>query len=60
MDKLPQDSFMLASTINMLLRDNIYDSLESLCNYYNKDVNKIKDYLKESGFDYIEEQKQFR
>jgi hypothetical protein len=60
MDKLPQDSFMLASTINMLLRDNIYDSLESLCNYFNKDVNKIKDYLKESGFDYIEEQKQFR
>jgi hypothetical protein len=60
MDNLPQDPFILASSINMLLRDNIYDSLESLCDYFSKDINEIKDYLKQYGFEYLEEQKQFR
>ena len=60
MDNLPQDPYILASSINMLLRDNIYDSLESLCHYFSKDVNEIKKYLKQYGFEYIEEQKQFR
>jgi len=50
----------LVSGINMLLRDNMYDSLESLCEYYGKDVNDIKEYLKQYGFEYLEEQKQFR
>ena len=60
MDNLPQDPYILVSSINMLLRDNIYDSLESLCNYFCKDINEIKAYLKEYGFEYMEEQKQFR
>lgn len=60
MDNLPQDPFILASNINMLLRDNCFDSLESICNNYNKDVNEVKDYLREYGFEYLEEQKQFR
>ena len=60
MDNLPQDPYILVSSINMLLRDNMYDSLESLCEYYGKDVNDIKDYLKPYGFEYLEEQKQFR
>lgn len=60
MDKLPQDPFILVSCINMWLRDNVYDSLESLCNSYNKEVNQIKEYLKQNGFEYFEEQKQFR
>jgi hypothetical protein len=60
MDNLPQDPFMLVSNLNMLLRDNMYDSLESLCKNYDKNINDIKDYLKEYGFEYLEEQKQFR
>ncbi len=60
MDKLPQDPFMLFSSINMLLRDNEYDSLEALCDDFSKDINEIKDYLSQFGFEYMEEQKQFR
>jgi len=60
MDHLPQDPFILVSSINMLLRDNEYDSLESLCEDFGKDINQIKDYLGEYGFDYMEEIKQFR
>ena len=60
MDNLPQDPFILVSSINMLLRDNIYESLESLCDYFCKDINEMKDYLKQYGFEYLEEQKQFR
>ena len=44
----------------MLLRDNEYDSLEALCDDFGRDINEIKAYLKEFGFDYLEEQKQFR
>ena len=39
MDNLPQDPYILVSSINMQLRDNMYDSLESLCNYFGKDIN---------------------
>ena len=60
MDKLPQDPFMLFSSINMLLRDNEYDSLEALCDDFGKDINEIKDYLSQFGFEYMEEHKQFR
>lgn len=60
MDNLPQDPYILVSSINMLLRDKMYDSLESLCVYFGKDVNEIKEYLKPYGFEYLEEQKQFR
>lgn len=60
MDYLPQDPYILASCINMQLRDNVFDSLESLCEDYNRDVNQIKDYLRQYGFEYMAEQKQFR
>ncbi|MBO7069429.1 MAG: DUF4250 domain-containing protein [Bacteroidaceae bacterium] len=60
MDYLPQDPFILASCINMLLRDNEFDTLNSLCCYFNKDINELTDYLNQNGFEYIEEQKQFR
>lgn len=59
MDNLPQDPYILVSSINMLLRDNIYDSLESLCDYFCRDINEIKAYLKKYGFEYMEEQKRF-
>jgi hypothetical protein len=60
MDKLPQDPFILVSSINMLLRDEEYESLELLCDDFGKDSDEIKTYLKEYGFDYLEDQKQFR
>lgn len=60
MNNLPNDPFMLVSTINMLLRDGEYDSLESLCSRYDKQPNEIKKYLHEFGFEYNEQQKQFR
>lgn len=60
MDNLPQDPFILVSSINMLLRDNEYDSLESLCEDFGKDINQIKNYLGQNGFEYLEEIKQFR
>lgn len=31
MDRLPQDPAILVSSVNMLLRDEEFDSLESLC-----------------------------
>lgn len=60
MNNLPNDPFMLVSTINMLLRDGEYDSLESLCSSYDKQPSEIKKYLREFGFEFNEQQKQFR
>ncbi|MBR3434060.1 MAG: DUF4250 domain-containing protein [Bacteroidaceae bacterium] len=60
MDNLPKDPFMLVSSINMLLRDEEYESLELLCDDFGKDADEIRAYLKEYGFDYLEDQKQFR
>jgi len=45
MDYLPQDPFMLVSSINMLLRDGEFDTLESLCCNFNKEPEEIKSYL---------------
>lgn len=60
MNNLPTDPFMLVSTINMLLRDNEYDSLESLCQSFDKQPNEVKTYLREFGFEYNQEQKRFQ
>ena len=60
MDNLPKDPFMLVSSINMLLRDEEYESLELLCDDFGKDADEIRAYPKEYGFDYLEDQKQFR
>ncbi len=51
---------MLVSAVNMLLRDEEFDTLESLCCYFDKEPEEIKNYLQEQGFVYDEEQKQFR
>ena len=51
---------MLVSAVNMLLRDEEFDTLESLCCYFDKEPEEIKSYLKGQGFVYDEEQKQFR
>ena len=60
MDYLPQDPFMLVSSINMLLRDGEFDTLESLCCNFNKEPEEIKSYLHAHGFVYSEQQWQFR
>ena len=60
MDFLPNDPAILVSSINMLLRDEEFDSLESLCYNFNTEPDAIKARLRDSGFVYSDEQKQFR
>jgi len=60
MDYLPHDPAILVSSINMLLRDEEFDSLESLCSYYDKSPEEILNYLHDYGYVYSEEQKQMR
>ena len=60
MDFLPNDPAILVSSINMLLRDEEFDSLESLCYNFNREPDEIKAQLLASGFVYSDEQKQFR
>lgn len=60
MEYLPKDPGMLVSAVNMLLRDEEFDSLESLCCYFDRDSEEIKKDLQEQGFVYDEKQKQFR
>ena len=51
---------MLVSSINMLLRDGEFDSLEDLCAYFDYEVETMKAELNEIGYTYDEEQKQVR
>ena len=60
MDYLPNDPAILVSSVNMLLRDEEFDSLASLCYAFNREPNEIKDYLLGNGFVWSEQQKQFR
>ena len=60
MDFLPKDPAILVSSVNMLLRDEEFDSLESLCYAFSREPNEIKDYLLAKGFVWSEQQKQFR
>jgi len=60
MDFLPSDPAMLVSAINMLLRDDEYDSLESLCYSFDRDIDEIKSRLMAADYVWSEEQCQFR
>jgi hypothetical protein len=60
MEYLPKDPAILVSSINMLLRDEEFDTLESLCINFDRDPQGLKDYLKGQGYVYSEDQKQFR
>ncbi len=51
---------MLVSAVNMLLRDEEFDSLEELCFNFDTTADKVKKHLQENGYIYSEEQKQFR
>ena len=60
MEYLPKDPAILVSSANMLLRDEEFDSLESLCYAFDREPQEIKDYLVEKGYEWSEQQKQFR
>ena len=60
MEYLPKDPAILVSSINMLLRDEEFDSLESLCFSFGREPQEIEDYLRGNGFVWSERQKQFR
>ena len=60
MDYLPKDPAILVSSVNMLLRDEEFDSLESLCYAFGREPEEIKDYLEDNGYVWSEQQKQFR
>jgi len=60
MDFLPKDPAILVSSVNMLLRDEEFDTLESLCYAFSRNPEEIKDYLFTKGFVFSEQQKQFR
>ena len=60
MEYLPQDPAILVSSINMLLRDDEFDTLESLCINFDRDSEELRSYLADAGYVYSEEQKQFR
>ena len=60
MDYLPQDPAILVSSVNMLLRDGEFDTLESLCYAFSREPWEVRDYLLSHGFVWSEVQKQFR
>ena len=41
MDYLPKDPAILVSSVNMLLRDEEFDTLESLCYAFSRDPQEI-------------------
>ena len=60
MDYLPKDPAILVSSVNMLLRDEEYETLEALCYSFGTEPKEIKNYLYGYGFVYSEQQRQFR
>ena len=60
MDFLPEDPAILVSSVNMLLRDEEFDSLESLCYAFSREPQEIQDNLRDKGYVWSERQKQFR
>jgi len=43
MDYLPKEPAILVSSVNMLLRDEEFDSLESFCYAFSRETKEIKD-----------------
>lgn len=60
MDYLPHTPAILVSSVNMLLRDEEFDSLESLCYNFNCAPEELKAYLYKNGFVFSSDQMQFR
>ena len=57
---IPEDPFMLLSFMNMKLRDGDYESLSELCDSVGCDETTVIKTLKDAGFEYNPELKQFR
>ncbi len=60
MDHLPSDPAMLVSSINMLLRDEEFDTLDSLCACFDLEPAELHARLLGEGYVYSPEQRQFR
>lgn len=60
MDYLPKDPAILVSSVNMLLRDEEFDSLPQLCSAFGEDAAAVERYLASHGFRYDKEQRQFK
>ena len=51
---------MMVSAVNMLLRDDEFETLEDLCASFGREPEELKALLRQSGYEYNVEQKQFR
>jgi hypothetical protein len=60
MDTLPKDPAMLVSAVNMLLRDDEFDTLESLCCNFDTEPLALRRTLLLEGYVYSESQRQMR
>ncbi len=60
MDYLPHDIHILASSVNMLLRDEEYDTLSQICHAYNCNEQELLARLNEHGYTYSTSQRQIR
>lgn len=60
MDHLPNDPAILVSSVNMLLRDGEYDSLEEVCKCFDRDPAEITKLLHDAGYEYCAAQRQIR
>lgn len=60
MSELPNNPHMLVSAVNMLLRDEEFADLEELCASFDREPEELKAFLRQSGYEYNVEQKQFR
>ncbi len=60
MDNLPKyDMPMLASAINFLLRDEEFENLDQICDYYHEDRKELENKLAAAGYSFSEEQNRF-
>lgn len=60
MDRLPQNDLpMLVSAINFLLRDEEFETLDQICDYYHENREELEKKLLSAGYHYNEEQKRF-
>lgn len=56
--ELPNDPFILMSTVNMYLRDRS-ESLDELCAYLDVDRAELEEKLRAVGFEYSAEHNKF-
>ena len=56
MDYLPKDPAILVSSVNMLLRDEEFDSLESLCYAFSRELYEV---LSDHRSDFLRDHKRF-